>query len=205
MDMTMTPGFKAALPLILTSCGGTRGSMLNVAMRVSGSKSDDLYEILGKLLEAPGPMRELVETCAKTNGALDLEGLIRHFAGFEHTQKMTGLKATVANELPKPHVPLAHTLLPLVMVDGRWFYDCGEAYVEIVGLTQIGPTGGSPYAHLAGLIWLQDGGQSAQILAEQAENGVAAAAAGIKRISYHDAPILREGTIAGVEVLQDLY
>lgn len=201
MNLEMTPAFRDAIVRLLCSCGGTIGAMQNIAVKIKESESKDLGEILGNLLNVPGPMQEIVETCRETNGMLDLEGLIRHFASVEHTRKMTGLKFTVARELPKEQIPFAHTLLPLTVLDGKYFYDCGEAFVELEDLVQIGPTNGSPYAHLAGLIWLPDNGLHAQILTEQVTSGVAAVGRDIKKLSYHTAPKLREGTIAGVQQL----
>lgn len=201
MDLTMTTVAKDALVRLLSSCGGTTGAMQNIAERVYRSESSDLGEILGGLVVAPGPIREIIETCQSTNGVLDLEGLIRHFASFEHTTKMTGLRLTVARELPATQIPLAHTLLPLSILGGKYYYDCGKAHVELMGLVQIGPAKGSPYAHLAGLIWLPDEGLGSQILEEQRTSGVSAAARGIDRISYFDAPKLRAGTISGASAL----
>lgn len=201
MSLEMTPSFQEATSRLLTSCGGTTGPMQNIAVRIKRSTSHNLGEILGGLLDVPGPMQEIVQACQDTNGELDLEGLIRHFSSYEHNRKMSGLKTTAAMELPKVQIPFAHTLLPITILDGKYYYDCGETFVELVGLVQIGPSEGSPYAHLAGLVWFEDEGLHAQILAEQAENGVATSGRSFDRISYHDTPVLREGTIAGEETL----
>jgi hypothetical protein len=201
MNLEMTPGFEEAIVPLLSSCGGTSGPMQNIARRIQRSKSTDLGEILGGLVDAPGPMREIIATCESTNGVLDLEGLIRHFASIDHTDKMTGLELTVARELTQDVIPIAHTLLPLTVLDGRYYYDCGDAYIEIDGLVQIGPTVGSPYAHLAGLICLRDGGLHTQILSEQAEGPVSTRAQVITRISYHDAPRLQRSTLEGAKEL----
>lgn len=197
MDLTMSKDFRENIPKLFVSCGGTVGSMLLLASLLQKGPSNDLGEILGAVLNVEGPVSEIVETCRQTNGILDLEGLIRHFASFEHNQKMEQLKLNLAKELPSSQVALAHTLLPLTILDGKYYYDCGDTYVEMVGLVQIGSAVGSPYAHLAGLIWLPDGGLHADILAEQASNGVAASGKEIERISFYDAPKLREGTIEG--------
>lgn len=201
MNLEMDTGFRAgALPL-LASCGGTGSPMLNIAIHIKRSDSMDLREIVRGLVDAPGPIREIIETCQKTNGALDLEGLIRHFASFEHTTKMSNLRVTVARELPTVQIAFAHTLLPLTIVDGKYYYDCGDAFVELEGLVLVGEAVGSPYAHLASLIWLEDAGLHAEILDEQSKNGVSASAAGLTKISYFDTPKLRGDTIAGTELL----
>lgn len=201
MSLEMTVAFRDAIVRLLVSCGGTTGAMQNIAARIQRSESNNLGEILGGLLDVPGPMQEIVATCEATNEALDLEGLIRHFASPDHLRKMTRLKATVAAELSKEQIPFAHTLLPLSIVGGKYYYDCGDTFVELTGLVQIGLVRGTPYAHLAGLIWLSDEGLHTQILTEQAENGVAASGKKFTKISYYDAPTLREGTIAGAEAL----
>lgn len=201
MELVMDPKFKKALPQLLASCGGTIGSMLTIATKVSESAEMDLGVILGPLVSSPGPIRELIETCEETNGTLDLEGLIRHFSNPAHLAKMSDLSVTVASELPGGQIPLAHTLLPLSILDGKHYYDCGETCVELVGLVQVGPSEGSPYAHLASLIWLPDNGLHSTILSEQGDNGVAEAGRGIERISYEEAPILRTATKAAAQQL----
>jgi len=201
MDYGMDTGFGGGILPLLGSCGGTGSPMLNIAKHIKRSESKDLSVILRGLVDAPGPIREIVETCEKTNGVLDLEGLIRHFASFDHTTKMSNLKVTVARELAPEQIPFAHTLLPLTILDGRYYYDCGETFVELLGLVQMGEAVGSPYAHLASLIWLADGGLHSEILAEQVSSGVAASGSGISEISYFKTPRLRNDTLAGASEL----
>jgi|GEM_PF-4248691 len=201
MNLGMKPIEKDALVRLLCSCGGTTGAMQNLARLVQRSGSNDLGEILGELVSVPGPIQEITTTCEEVSGEISLTGLIRHFSSFRHTTKMTNLKVTVAHELPPEQIPLAHTLLPLTILDGKYYYDCGEAYVEIRGLVQIGPSVGSPYAHLAALLWFRDEGLHVQVLAEQARSGVAASAKGIGRISYFETPKLHAGTVAGTAEL----
>lgn len=203
MDLSMTPAFREVFVSFLESCGGINGPMHGIAMRIKESDSKKLDEILGAYLDVPGPINGVIETCGKTNGKLDVEGLVRHFSSAKHMQEMSNLKASVASELPKEVIPFAHTLLPLSVLKGRYYYDCGDTLVELDGLIQVGPTNGSPYAHLAALIWLPDNGLGVSILAEQGANGVAASGKKFDKISYHEAPRLRKATIDGAKELYD--
>lgn len=188
----------------LPTCGGIKTSMWLAAKKIQGSEVSDLVEVLGReWFEYPDTvaLTEMMDTCAGIHGILDLEGVVRHFASYEHMHKFDEVKTDAASELPENQRQVAHTLLPLTLVAGKYFYECGEASVEIRGLIQLGATLGTPYTHLAGLIWIEDGGLSATILDEQSRNGVADRAVKLSLIDYSQAPELVAATKAAKEVL----
>jgi hypothetical protein len=192
---------KDLLCRLLISCGGTRGAMQAIAARLKASDSLDLTEILGKLVIVSEPIREIMATCQSVNGAIDTEGLVRHFSSVSHLHKMSDLSVTVASELPKEQIAVAHTLLPLTLVEGNYCYDNGEAHVRIDGLVQIGPSKGQPYAHLAGIIWIEGDNLWSEISMKQQDDGVAARASELVNIDYSCAPKLRLATLDGAKQL----
>jgi hypothetical protein len=201
--MKFTEDGKDALVRILPSCGGTMATMWYLAKLIRDSDSMDLAEILGETLYHPDSkaLLEVVETCEKVHGVIDLEGVITHFSSADHLHKFDRVPTVVAAELPEFQRAVAHTLLPLTLVAGKYCYECGDASLPVSGLVQLGPTVGTPYAHLASLIWIRDGGLSAKVLDEQAKSGVAARACELEGLDYGEAPLLREATEAAKKVL----
>jgi len=204
MSTEMTTGGKDALVRILPSCGGTMSTMWHLARMIRDSKSMNLREILGGLLDHPdsAALGELVETCEKVNDLIDMEGVITHFASYEHLSKFDTVTTVVAAELPEEEQTIAHTLLPLTLIHGGYSYENDDVYLPISGLVQIGPSNGTPYAHLASVIWLEDGGLSARIMSEQAGNGVVERARKLSGLDYGKAPRLTKATIAAKEALK---
>jgi len=203
MSTKMTAGGKDALVRILPGCGGTLGVMWLLAQRIRDSGSMDLREILGSELDHPdnAALIELLSTCEKVNGLIDIDGVITHFASYKHLHKFDEVQTTVAAELPREVQAVAHTLLPLTLLAGQYAYENGDVSMPISGLTQFGPTKGTPYAHLASLIWLEDGGLSAKILERQAVGGVLDRAAQVEELDYHQAPKLMAATAKANEML----
>ncbi len=203
MVWEMTKEGKDAIVRILPSCGGTLASMWYLAKLIKESEELNLHTILGELLDHQdsAALHELAVSCEATNGVIDLEGVIRHFASYQHLSKFDKVRTVVAAELPRRAQAVAHTLLPLTLVGGEYRYENGDASVPISGLVQIGPTKGSPYAHLASLIWIEDGGISAAILDRQAHDGVVGRAKLLEGVDYTQAPRLRDATVAAVEAL----
>jgi len=209
MSMEMTNGGKVALVRVLPTCGGTQNlPMLKAAELLYSSESEDFYEALGPLgvalratseqVQSPGqelrPLEEIIDTARKTTGKVDLESVIRHFSGTEHTLKFDNVPTIVARELPEELRAFAHTLLPLTMVDGRYYYDNGPANVEIKGLVTIGPCQGTPYAHLAGVVCFEDDGLSVNVLAEQLVSGLVTRVKNVTVLDYSQAPKLQQST-----------
>jgi hypothetical protein len=194
---------KQTLVRLLPSCGGMMAGMWYLAKMIRDSESMDIEEILGDLLEHPdsSALRELMQTCQAVNGIIDTEGIIAHFASYEHLHKFDSVPTVVAAEFPEEVRQVAHTLLPLTLVGGRYYYDNGQAHFEIKGLTQFGPTGGSPYAHLASLIWIKDGGLASRILSEQEKSGVVRRASQISVLDYSLAPRLSHATAEAKKAL----
>ncbi len=195
---------KEALVRLLPSCGGTMAGMWYLAKLIRDSDSMDIVETLGEeTLNHPdsAALLELMATCEQVNGKLDLEGILTHFGSHDHLHKFDRVGTAVAAELPEELRPVAHTLLPLTLVGGKYFYENGDATVEFRGLVQLGPSLGAPYAHLASLIWIEDGGLSATILDRQLHDGVAGRAVHIQVIDYAQAPLLTKATVAAKEAL----
>lgn len=195
MSLKMTEGSRDALVRFLPTCGGTMGTMWHLARMIRDAKSYDLEEVLGELLNHSdsSALLELRDNCSK-EGIVDFEDVISHFASYEHLSKFDTVQTAVGAELAPELRQVAHTLLPLTLVDGQYLYDNGRANVVFKNLVQIGPTKGTPYCHLASLIWFEDGGLSATILDRQLHNGVAERAATIAEIDYDEAPILSRST-----------
>lgn len=207
MTIGLTEGGCKALVHLLPTCGGTQNrTMLKAAELLEASDSDDFYEALGPFgqallredRKAPGkelePLNELVKTALSTTGVVDLESVILHFSGYEHTHKFDSVPTIVAREIPSGLQSFAHTLIPLSMVNGCYYYDNDPAYVQLKGLTQFGPSQGTPYAHLGGLVWFEDGGLSVRVLASQLEDGLATSISGLSEIDYSQAPKLQDST-----------
>ncbi len=195
---------KKLLIHFLPSCGGTMSSMWLAAKRIQGSESTDLVEVLGEeWFTYPGSeaLTELTSSCEQIHGTLDLEGIVTHFASYKHLHKFDSVPTDAGRELPLDQRTVAHTLLPLTLVGGKYFYENGEANIELRGLVQLGPTLGTPYAHLASLIWIEDSGLSAKILDYQAKDGVAERAAKLSVIDYTKAPLLVAATEAAKQAL----
>lgn len=204
MILEMTAKGKDALVRILPGCGGTMGTMWHLAQMIQDSESMNLEEILGKSLYHPDSLAllELSETCQRLNAnKIDLESVITHFSSYNHLHKFDTVTTIVAAELPVKDRPIAHTLLPLTLVNGNYYYANGNISIPIKGLIQFGPTKGTPYAHLASLIWLEDNGFSEQVLAEQAQNGVLTRAKEVLSLDYHETPRLRRATREAKEKL----
>lgn len=192
---------KDLLCRLLVSCGGTRGAMQAIAARLKASDSMDLTEILGKLVIVSEPIREIMATCQGVNGVIDAEGLVQHFSSVTHLHKMSDLSVTVASELPKEQIAVAHTLLPLILVGGNYCYDNGKAHIKIEGLVQVGVAKGQPYAHLAGLIWIEGDDIWADVATRQQSDGVVARAEALVSIDYSLAPKLQSATEDGAKQL----
>ncbi len=214
MNLEITKGGRYGLVHLLPTCGGTDNIvMVKAAEYLKCNTSEDFVDALGpfgrclteKEAELPvrelRPIEEIAETAKQTTGKVDLASVILHFSGAEHFRKFQTVPTIVGREIPEELRAFAHTLLPLTVVGGRYYYDNGVANVEIRGLVQFGPSNGSPYAHLAGLVWLPDGGLSARVLAAQAACGIPENVVGVTLLDYNKTPRLQKATVAAKEAL----
>ncbi len=201
MNLEMNPNDKGLARELLASCGGAYGPMMKAVELLDRDKSDDFFEAFGVLATSLDGLMDLAATARQTSGKIDQRSLLLHFSGTGHTGKFDTIETTIGAELPRQVQAFAHTLVPLSMVGGKYYYDNGDANVELRGLVPYGKQVGTPYAHLAALIWVEDGGMSAQILGNQLSAGLPNKMAGIDVIDYFQAPRLRHGTEKAKEAL----